>query len=99
MERFEARNKGRLSELLVKRLGSGVDLEPLLSALGAHIANPMSKEAQDAFLASLGVSADKIETVSKGSLESAKNGDDTSTAKDRRVELVVVNPSTAPAPL
>jgi len=55
--------------------------------------------AAKTFLASLGVSADKIETVSKGSLESAKNGDDTSTAKDRRVELVVVNPSTAPAPL
>ena len=41
------------------------------------------------YLLSLGVVADKLETLSKGSLEAAKNGDDASMAKDRRVDLVV----------
>lgn len=55
--------------------------------------------AAKTYLISIGVAADKLETVSKGSLEAAKNGDDATMAKDRRVDLVVVNPSSAPAPL
>jgi peptidoglycan-associated lipoprotein len=42
------------------------------------------------YLTSIGVSADKLETVSKGSLEAAKNADAATMAKDRRVDLVVV---------
>ena len=42
------------------------------------------------FLQSLGVTADKLEANSKGSLDSAKNADDATMAKDRRVDLVVV---------
>lgn len=41
------------------------------------------------YLLSLGVAADKLETLSKGSLEAAKNADDAAAAKDRRVDLVV----------
>ena len=41
------------------------------------------------YLLSLGVAADKLETLSKGSLEAAKNGDDAAMAKDRRVDLVI----------
>ena len=41
------------------------------------------------YLLSLGVAADKLETLSKGSLEAAKNADDAAMAKDRRVELLV----------
>lgn len=41
------------------------------------------------YLLSLGVAADKLETLSKGSLEAAKNGDEAAMAKDRRVDLVV----------
>ena len=41
------------------------------------------------YLLSLGVVADRVETLSKGSLEAAKNGDDASMAKDRRVDLIV----------
>jgi len=55
--------------------------------------------AAKTYLISIGVSADKLETVSKGSLEAGKNRDDATMAKDRRVDLVVVNPSSAPAPL
>ncbi len=43
------------------------------------------------YLVSLGVAADKLETLSKGSLEAAKNGDEATMAKDRRVDLVVSN--------
>ena len=54
--------KGRLTELLVKRLGSKVDLSEFLDALGAHIHDPTSKESKDAFLASLGrVATSKID--------------------------------------
>lgn len=35
-------------------------------------------------------SADKIETVSKGSLEATQNGDDATMANDRRVEIVIL---------
>jgi peptidoglycan-associated lipoprotein len=41
------------------------------------------------YLLSLGIATDKLETLSKGSLEAAKNGDDAAMAKDRRVDLVV----------
>jgi peptidoglycan-associated lipoprotein len=41
------------------------------------------------YLLSLGVGADKLETLSKGSLEAVKNADETAMAKDRRVDLVV----------
>ena len=47
------------------------------------------------YLQSIGVPADRLETLSKGSLEAAKNADDATMAKDRRVSLVVVNPSAA----
>jgi hypothetical protein len=40
--------------------------------------------------ASLGVAADKIETLSKGSEEAKKNADEATMAKDRRDELVVL---------
>jgi peptidoglycan-associated lipoprotein len=52
--------------------------------LGDRRANAAKK-----YLLSLGVAADKLETLSKGSLEAAKNGDDSAMAKDRRVDLVV----------
>ena len=35
---------------------------------------------------------DKLETLSKGSLDAAKNADDATAAKDRRVDLVVIRP-------
>jgi len=47
------------------------------------------------YLQSLGVPAERVETLSKGSLEAAKNADDATMAKDRRVDLVVVNPAAA----
>jgi peptidoglycan-associated lipoprotein len=46
--------------------------------------------AAKAYLKTIGVPADKIETLSKGSLDAAKNGDDAAMTKDRRVELVVL---------
>ena len=66
-------------------------------SLGDRRANAAKK-----YLLSLGVAAAKLETLSKGSLEAAKNADDATMAKDRRVDLVVVNPTTggaAPAAL
>ncbi len=42
------------------------------------------------YLATLGVSADKLETLSKGSLDAVENADEATQAKDRRVELVVL---------
>ena len=45
------------------------------------------------YLLSLGVAADRVETLSKGSLEASKNADADTMAKERRVALVVVNPS------
>jgi len=43
-------------------------------------------------LSTLAGGADKLETLSKGSLDSAKNADDATAAKDRRVDLVVIRP-------
>ena len=45
------------------------------------------------YLQSIGVAAERLETLSKGSLEAAKNADDGTMAKDRRVNLIVVNPA------
>ena len=42
------------------------------------------------YLGTLGISADRLETLSKGSLEAVKDADKAAAAKDRRVELVVV---------
>ena len=42
------------------------------------------------YLISLGVSADKVESNSKGSLEASKNADDATMAKDRRAEIIVL---------
>ena len=42
------------------------------------------------YLTSLGVSATSVETLSKGSLEAAKNVDKGTAAKDRRVEVIVI---------
>jgi peptidoglycan-associated lipoprotein len=53
--------------------------------LGDHRANAAKK-----YLISIGVSADKLETLSKGSEESKKNADDATAAKDRRDDLVVL---------
>ena len=57
-------------------------------ALGDRRANAAKR-----YLLSLGVPATRLETISKGSLESAKNADDATMAKDRRVDLIVVDPA------
>jgi peptidoglycan-associated lipoprotein len=54
-------------------------------SLGDRRANRTKK-----FLVTLGVPADKIETLSKGSTEATKNADEATRAKDRRVELVIL---------
>lgn len=41
------------------------------------------------YLVKAGISADRLETLSKGSLEATKNGTEAQMAKDRRVELDV----------
>jgi peptidoglycan-associated lipoprotein len=48
------------------------------------------------FLQTLGASADKLDTLSKGSLEASRNADAATMVKDRRVDIVVVNPAGAP---
>jgi peptidoglycan-associated lipoprotein len=53
--------------------------------LGDHRANESKK-----YLISIGVSADKLETLSKGSEEAKKNADDATMAKDRRDDLVIL---------
>lgn len=53
--------------------------------LGDRRANAAMK-----FLTSLGVSANSVKTLSKGSLEAAKNVDKGAAAKDRRVEVIVI---------
>ncbi len=53
-------------------------------ALGDRRANAAKK-----YLITIGAAADRLETISKGSLEAVK-GDDAAAAKDRRVELVIV---------
>lgn len=63
--------------------------------LGDRRANSTRK-----YLQSLGVAAERLETLSKGSLEAAKNADEATMSKDRRVDLIVVNPAAAiPKPL
>ncbi|MGH8018678.1 MAG: OmpA family protein [Opitutaceae bacterium] len=42
------------------------------------------------FLATLGISADRVETLSKGDLEAAESASDSQAQQDRRVELVVL---------
>jgi peptidoglycan-associated lipoprotein len=56
--------------------------------LGDRRANESKK-----YLIQLGVPADKIETLSKGSEEAKKNADDATAAKDRRDELVILKKS------
>lgn len=53
--------------------------------LGDRRANAVKK-----YLLTLGVPADRVETVSKGSLEAKPNADATAMEKDRRVDLVVL---------
>lgn len=53
--------------------------------LGDHRASEAKK-----YLLQIGVPADKIETLSKGSEEAKKNADDATAAKDRRDEIVVL---------
>lgn len=60
--------------------------------LGDRRANATRK-----YLQSIGVPAERMETLSKGSLEAAKNADEATMAKDRRVDLVVVNPALSAA--
>ncbi len=63
--------------------------------LGDRRANATRK-----YLESLGVPAQRLETLSKGSLEAARNADEATMARDRRVDLIVVNPAAAaPKPL
>ena len=47
------------------------------------------------YLQSIGVGPDKLETLSKGSLEASRNADAGTMEKDRRVDLVVVDPAAA----
>ncbi|WP_197456818.1 OmpA family protein [Cephaloticoccus primus] len=42
------------------------------------------------YLGTLGISPDRLETLSKGSLEAVRNADRATAAMDRRVELVVI---------
>ena len=58
--------------------------------LGDRRANAVRK-----YLQSIGVPAARLETLSKGSLDAAKNGDEAAMSRDRRVDLVVVNPAAA----
>jgi peptidoglycan-associated lipoprotein len=55
-------------------------------SLGDRRANAVKK-----YLLSLGVAADRLDTLSKGSLEASKNADDATRAKDRRVDLVATH--------
>lgn len=54
-------------------------------ALGDRRASAVKK-----YLQTLGVAVDRVETLSKGSLEASKNADNETMQKDRRVELVIV---------
>lgn len=54
--------------------------------------------AVKSYLQSLGESGDRMETLSKGSLEASKNADAATMAKDRRVNLVVIPGSSGAAP-
>jgi peptidoglycan-associated lipoprotein len=55
-------------------------------SLGDRRANAVKK-----YLLSLGVAADRVDTLSKGSLEASKNADAATMAKDRRVDLVATH--------
>ena len=57
-------------------------------ALGDRRANSAKK-----YLQSLGVPATRLDVLSKGSLEAAKTDDAGTRAKDRRVDIVVVDPA------
>ncbi len=59
-------------------------------SLGDRRANSAKK-----YLVSLGVSADKLDTLSKGNEEAKKNADKDTMAHDRRVDLVVTKPGAA----
>ena len=50
-------------------------------------------QAVKQYLQSIGVAPDRLDTVSKGSLEATKNADQAAAAKDRRVDIIVVQPS------
>jgi peptidoglycan-associated lipoprotein len=63
-------------------------------SLGERRAN-----AAKAYLVSIGVNTAKIDTVSRGSLEAKKEGGDAAWAKDRRVDVIVLRPTGAPAGL
>jgi len=60
-------------------------------ALGDRRANEAKK-----YLIGLGVSPDKLDTLSKGSEEAAKGAKGAEAAKDRRVEFVLLAPGAAP---
>lgn len=62
-------------------------------SLGDRRANAAKK-----YLIGLGVSADKLDTLSKGSEEATKNADKATAAKDRRVEFVVLGMGAGAAP-
>ena len=47
------------------------------------------------YLQSIGAAPDRLETLSKGSLEASKNADASTMEKDRRVDIVVVDPAGA----
>src|SRR5688500_1141267 len=51
------------------------------------------------YLQSIGVTPERLEALSKGSLEASNNADAATMDKDRRVDLVVIDPAiAAPAP-
>jgi peptidoglycan-associated lipoprotein len=55
--------------------------------LGDRRANAAKK-----YISTIGVTADKLEANSKGSLEAKQNASDADAANDRRVELVIIKP-------
>jgi peptidoglycan-associated lipoprotein len=59
-------------------------------SLGDRRANSVKR-----YLQSIGVAPERLDTVSKGSLEAAKNADAATMEKDRRVDLIVVDPASA----
>lgn len=59
-------------------------------ALGDRRADSAKK-----YLISLGVPATRLETLSKGSLDANKDGGEAAWTKDRRVDIVVVDPAKA----
>lgn len=62
--------------------------------LGDRRANAVKK-----YLESVGVKPDRLETISKGSLEAVKEGGDAVWAKDRRVNLVIFTTPKPPGAL